>query len=163
MRAAAGILKWTQLSRGVDWPSDEERFENYHADPLLGIRVRSVFEEARWGFMLVETVGGVTESDQPSRAASTKVLVKDLGVERREGVVEGKKQAPQMPALHVTKPEKAVGDQAALAFKHDYICIFSRSWWLCGRGFVRVNRLGLFRSRWSWESLGCSLICGRLR
>jgi hypothetical protein len=48
VRASEKISKWSQLNQGVDWPRDEEDFENYLTDLLLENRVRSVFEKPVW-------------------------------------------------------------------------------------------------------------------
>jgi hypothetical protein len=120
VRAAEKISKWSQLSKGVDWLRDEEDFENYLTDLLLENRARSVFEEARLGFMMVETVGGVPESSQLSRKATIKALVKDLITERSKGVMKEKKQAPQLPAIFVLKLETMIGDLSVPVFKRGY-------------------------------------------
>ncbi len=120
VRAAEKISKWSPLSKGVDWPRDEEDFENQLTDLLLENRARSVFEEARLGFMMVETVGGVPESSQLSRKATIKALVKDLITERSKCVMKEKKQAPQLPAMFVIKLKAMIGNLSVPLFKRGY-------------------------------------------
>jgi hypothetical protein len=120
VRAAEKISKWSQLNKGVDWPRDEEDFENYLTDLLLENRVRSVFEKACLGFMMVETFVGVPESSQISTRAPVKALGEDLITERSKGVMSEEKQAPQLLAMFVLEFESMIRDESAPLFKRGY-------------------------------------------
>jgi hypothetical protein len=120
VRAAEKISKWSQLSRESPWPRDEDGLENYLTDLLLENRARSVFKEARLGFMMVETVWGVTESSQLSRRSTIKALAKDLITDRSKGAMREKKQAPQLPVMFVVKPEMMIRNSSAPVFKRGY-------------------------------------------